>query len=98
MVTHDPVAASYAERVVLMNDGELVGELDHPDADSVLAALAKLGPEHAAGSARTGEDARPALCRRRAVLPRAADVHLAVRAAAGQRGGPAGPAAGCAGP
>ncbi|MCG2622382.1 ABC transporter ATP-binding protein [Arthrobacter sp. I2-34] len=43
MVTHDPVAASYADRVVLMNDGELVGELDHPDADSVLGALAKLG-------------------------------------------------------
>jgi putative ABC transport system ATP-binding protein len=43
MVTHDPVAASYADRVVLMNDGELVGEVDHPDADSVLAALAKLG-------------------------------------------------------
>ncbi|NKX49775.1 ABC transporter ATP-binding protein, partial [Arthrobacter deserti] len=43
MVTHDPVAASYADRVVLMNDGELVGELDRPDADSVLAALAKLG-------------------------------------------------------
>jgi len=43
MVTHDPVAASYADRIVLMNDGELVGELEHPDTDSVLAALAKLG-------------------------------------------------------
>ncbi|WP_026555296.1 ABC transporter ATP-binding protein [Arthrobacter sp. 35W] len=43
MVTHDPVAASYADRVVLMSDGELVGELDNPTADSVLAALSKLG-------------------------------------------------------
>ncbi len=43
MVTHDPVAASYADRVVLMNDGELVGELLHPTADSVLASLAQLG-------------------------------------------------------
>ncbi|WP_207345463.1 ABC transporter ATP-binding protein [Arthrobacter sp. E3] len=43
MVTHDPVAASYADRVVLMNDGELVGQLENPTADSVLASLASLG-------------------------------------------------------
>ncbi|WP_342024257.1 ABC transporter ATP-binding protein [Arthrobacter citreus] len=43
MVTHDPVAASYADRVVLMNDGALVGELANPTPDSVLAALTKLG-------------------------------------------------------
>ncbi len=43
MVTHDAAAASYADRVVLMNDGVLVGEVHHPTADSVLAALAKLG-------------------------------------------------------
>ena len=43
MVTHDPVAASYADRVVLMNDGELVGELAQPTPESVLAALTKLG-------------------------------------------------------
>ncbi|PYI39633.1 ABC transporter [Arthrobacter psychrolactophilus] len=43
MVTHDPVAASYADRVVLMNDGALVGQLENPTADSVLAALASLG-------------------------------------------------------
>jgi putative ABC transport system ATP-binding protein len=29
--------------VVLMNDGELVGELEKPTAESVLASLAKLG-------------------------------------------------------
>ncbi|WP_426003095.1 ABC transporter ATP-binding protein [Paenarthrobacter sp. NyZ202] len=43
MVTHDPVAASYADRVVLMSDGGLVGEIHQPSADSVLAALGKLG-------------------------------------------------------
>ncbi|WP_404320381.1 ABC transporter ATP-binding protein [Arthrobacter luteolus] len=43
MVTHDPVAASYADRVVLMNDGALVGELSNPTPESVLAALTKLG-------------------------------------------------------
>ena len=43
MVTHDPVAASYADRVVLMNDGALVGELANPTPDTVLAALTTLG-------------------------------------------------------
>lgn len=43
MVTHDPVAASYADRVVLMNDGALVGQLENPTAESVLASLASLG-------------------------------------------------------
>ena len=43
MVTHDPTAASYSDRVLLMNDGALVGELEHPTPDSVLAALSKLG-------------------------------------------------------
>jgi putative ABC transport system ATP-binding protein len=43
MVTHDPVAASYAGRVVLMSDGNFVGEIMDPSAASVLAALGKLG-------------------------------------------------------
>ncbi|MBW4094569.1 MAG: ABC transporter ATP-binding protein [Acidobacteria bacterium] len=43
MVTHDPVAASYADRVVLVADGELVGDIAHPTAESVLAALAGVG-------------------------------------------------------
>jgi putative ABC transport system ATP-binding protein len=43
MVTHDPVAASYADRVVLMNDGKLVGQLENPTAETVLASLASLG-------------------------------------------------------
>ncbi|MFD1150850.1 ABC transporter ATP-binding protein [Saccharothrix hoggarensis] len=43
MVTHDPVAASYADRVVLLADGRLAGEIDRPTADSVLSALKHLG-------------------------------------------------------
>jgi ABC-type lipoprotein export system ATPase subunit len=43
MVTHDPLAASYADRVVLLADGRLAGELAHPDADDVLAAMRRLG-------------------------------------------------------
>lgn len=43
MVTHDPVAASYADRVVFLADGHLVGELDNPTADSVLDRMRGLG-------------------------------------------------------
>ncbi|MCP2262065.1 putative ABC transport system ATP-binding protein [Streptoalloteichus tenebrarius] len=43
MVTHDPVAASYADRVVLLADGRLAGEIHRPTADSVLAAMKNLG-------------------------------------------------------
>jgi putative ABC transport system ATP-binding protein len=43
MVTHDPVAASYADRVVLLEDGRLAGEVSDPTPENVLASLAKLG-------------------------------------------------------
>ncbi|WP_433858313.1 ABC transporter ATP-binding protein [Streptomyces kronopolitis] len=36
MVTHDPVAAGYADRVVFLADGRIVEELHEPTADSVL--------------------------------------------------------------
>jgi putative ABC transport system ATP-binding protein len=42
MVTHDPSAAAYAERVVLLADGRVAGEILHPTRDSVLAALDEL--------------------------------------------------------
>ncbi|MGW0766497.1 ABC transporter ATP-binding protein [Streptomyces sp. NPDC002676] len=36
MVTHDPVAAAYADRVVFLADGRIVDEIYGPTADSVL--------------------------------------------------------------
>ncbi|GGX77068.1 ABC transporter ATP-binding protein [Streptomyces hiroshimensis] len=36
MVTHDPVAASYADRVVFLADGRIVDEMREPTADAVL--------------------------------------------------------------
>ena len=36
MVTHDPVAAAYAERVVFLGDGRIVDEMDDPTAQKVL--------------------------------------------------------------
>ncbi|MER6615266.1 ABC transporter ATP-binding protein [Streptomyces xantholiticus] len=36
MVTHDPVAASYADRVIFLADGAIVDEMHNPSADGVL--------------------------------------------------------------
>jgi putative ABC transport system ATP-binding protein len=43
MVTHDPRAAAYADRVVFLADGSTVGELEKPTADSVLDRMRNLG-------------------------------------------------------
>ena len=43
MVTHDPAAATYADRVVLLADGRIAGMLDRPTADDVAERLAHLG-------------------------------------------------------
>ncbi|GGS59337.1 ABC transporter [Planobispora rosea] len=43
MVTHDPVAASYADRVVFLADGQLVDEMHRPSADQVAQRLTRLG-------------------------------------------------------
>jgi putative ABC transport system ATP-binding protein len=43
MVTHDPVAASYANRVVLLTDGRLAGEILDPTAESVFDHMKNLG-------------------------------------------------------
>ncbi|WP_143590924.1 ABC transporter ATP-binding protein [Thermoactinospora rubra] len=42
MVTHDPMAASYANRVIFLRDGALVTELHQPTPQSVLDTLVKL--------------------------------------------------------
>jgi putative ABC transport system ATP-binding protein len=43
MVTHDPVAAAFADRVVLLADGSVVGEIVDPTADAVLDEIKRLG-------------------------------------------------------
>jgi putative ABC transport system ATP-binding protein len=43
MVTHDPVAASYADRVVFLADGRIVDELTDPTAESVLDRMKSFG-------------------------------------------------------
>ncbi|MBB4965782.1 ABC transporter ATP-binding protein [Saccharothrix violaceirubra] len=42
MVTHDPVAAAYADQVVFLADGRLAGTLPRPTAEAVAARLPKL--------------------------------------------------------
>jgi putative ABC transport system ATP-binding protein len=56
MVTHDPVAASRADRVVFLADGRLAGEILRPQVDAVAARMAHLadrGQAAAAATART---------------------------------------------
>jgi putative ABC transport system ATP-binding protein len=43
MVTHDPVAAAYADRVVFLGDGKVVDELIDPTAAEVLDRMKRLG-------------------------------------------------------
>jgi putative ABC transport system ATP-binding protein len=42
MVTHEPSAAAYADRVVFLADGRVVGELHDPTAESVLEQMKRL--------------------------------------------------------
>ena len=43
MVTHDPVAAAYADRVVFLADGKVVDEVTSPTSEQVLDRMKKLG-------------------------------------------------------
>ncbi len=43
MVTHDPVAASYADRIIFLSDGKIVDEMREPTAALVLDRLKNLG-------------------------------------------------------
>jgi putative ABC transport system ATP-binding protein len=43
MVTHDPMAASYADRIVFLADGRIVDEMEHPTADRVLERMKRFG-------------------------------------------------------
>ncbi|MCU1504009.1 MAG: putative transporter ATP-binding protein [Ilumatobacteraceae bacterium] len=43
MVTHDPVAASYADRVIFLADGRIVDEMQQPTAERVLDRMKRFG-------------------------------------------------------
>jgi putative ABC transport system ATP-binding protein len=43
MVTHDPVAAGYADRVLFLADGHIVDEMSEPTADRVFDYMKHLG-------------------------------------------------------
>ena len=43
MVTHDPLAASYADRVVFLADGRIVDEIVEPTVDSIIDRMKSLG-------------------------------------------------------
>jgi putative ABC transport system ATP-binding protein len=43
MVTHDPTAAAYADRVVFLADGRIVSEMTEPTAARVLDLMKQLG-------------------------------------------------------
>jgi putative ABC transport system ATP-binding protein len=43
MVTHDPVAAAYADRAVFLADGRIVDDLDDPTANRVFDRMRTLG-------------------------------------------------------
>ena len=43
MVTHDPIAASYADRIVFLADGRIVDEMLEPTPDRVLERMKRFG-------------------------------------------------------
>ncbi len=43
MVTHDPVAASFADNVLFLVDGQIVTQMATPSVEAVASTLAQLG-------------------------------------------------------
>ena len=43
MVTHDPVAASYADRIVFLEDGRIAGEMHDPTTEMVIDRMKQFG-------------------------------------------------------
>jgi putative ABC transport system ATP-binding protein len=41
MVTHDPVAASYSDRLLFLADGRIAGELDQPTTEAILSRMSR---------------------------------------------------------
>lgn len=58
LVTHDPVAAAYADDVVFVADGTIVDTMARPTADAVAARMARLRPGDAARRTSVTEGVR----------------------------------------
>ena len=54
MVTHDPAAAAYTDRILFLADGRIVDELRDPDRDAVLERMGRLQPRRAAAGGLSG--------------------------------------------
>ena len=53
MVTHDPVAAAYTDRVVFLADGRVVDELRTPDREQVLDRMTRMDAHQLDSTAET---------------------------------------------
>ena len=42
MVTHDPYAASYAQRVIMLKDGEIANDLENPTQEEIVSQVTSL--------------------------------------------------------
>jgi len=62
MVTHDPNAASYAERVLFLGDGQIVDEMREPTAERVLERMKQF--DLGGGREQRGESQRTTAGRR----------------------------------
>ncbi|MET8679139.1 ABC transporter ATP-binding protein [Streptomyces sp. NPDC004647] len=58
MVTHDPVAAAYADRVIFLADGRIVDELHEPSADAVLERMLRLSGSGASAAGAASSHAQ----------------------------------------
>ena len=67
MVTHDPAAASYADRVVLLADGHIVDEILDPTPDAVLDRMKRCANSR---SSSVGRSAAASLEADRSPCPR----------------------------
>jgi putative ABC transport system ATP-binding protein len=58
MVTHDPAAAAWADRVVFLADGRVVGELSNPTSEAILDHMKRLGDVASSSAVATVSAAR----------------------------------------
>ena len=59
MVTHDPVAAAFTDRVLFLADGRVVDELREPDRETVLDRMTRMDARQLDAVAADGTPADP---------------------------------------